>query len=115
MPVSDQNLRETIARIDERTLALLKSHDQLRESLDEHIDNIYNDVEKHYTKRSEFDPIRKLVFGFVGFMLLSLGGMFIGLIVKSNSSIALERESAPAIIKHMPEALRPPPFSKDAG
>lgn len=106
MPNPDANLRETIARIDERTLALLKSHDDLKDTLSNHIDHIYEDMEKNYTKRADFDPVRKLVFGFVGFMLLSIGGMFIGLIVKSNTSA---HESTPAIhMPHIPESVRPP-------
>lgn len=105
---ADISLREAIARIDERTLTLLKSHDQLRTKLDEHrealdghIDNVYSDVEKHYAKKADFDPVRKLVFGFVGFMLLSIGGMFIGLIVKSNTSA----HEAPVISKVLPPSI----------
>jgi hypothetical protein len=85
MAAGEGNVREMIARIDERTSALLTSHGDLRTEIKDHVDTIYADVEKHYTKKADFDPVRKLVFGFVGFMLISIGGMFIGLIVKTNS------------------------------
>jgi hypothetical protein len=104
MPNSEQNinLRESIARIDERTLTLLKAHEDFRDTLRDQMNNIYNDVEKHYTKKADFEPVRKLVFGFVGFMLISIGGMFIGIIVKNNSSAhdtSLQKQIEHSVIK----------------
>jgi len=105
------NIRELIARIDERTLTLLKSHESLKVTLESQVDHLYTDIEKHYTKRSDFEPVKKLVFGFVGFILLSVGGMFIGLIVKSNNAASME--PPPAIMRQVAPSMpkEPPPQS----
>lgn len=84
---------QTLARVDERTKSIQYDIIQLREQLKD-IDNINSKqhaemlvaVDKNYTKKAEFDPIKKLVYGFVGFLLLSIGGMFIALITKQQTA-----------------------------
>ena len=66
--------KELLARLDERTQNILKDVGALSKKLDD----------KEFVTREEFDPIKKLVYGFVGFMLISLGGMFIAVVLKYN-------------------------------
>jgi hypothetical protein len=87
MPTSPLNteLIALVNRIDERTELMQKTVDDLKESVDKHYDEVYATMDKHYTKKAEFEPIRKIVFGFVCFLLLSIGGMFVSVVVKSNT------------------------------
>ncbi len=99
--------KELLARVDERTKAIqtdiAKFRDDLKNSFYSLSDKIrdtetravakYDDnkkdieeikrmLDKDYTKKNEFDPIKKIVYGFVGFLLLSIGGMFIAVIAR---------------------------------
>lgn len=56
-----------------------------RENVDNKFDDMYESIEKNYTTKGDFEPIKKLVYGFVGFILLSVGGMFIALLIRSNN------------------------------
>lgn len=86
------NSKETcdlIARVDERTLAIQDDLKNIRETMrdttsslndhinstERHLDGKFRDLETDFVKREEFDPIKKLVYGFAGFLLLSIGGM----------------------------------------
>ena len=102
--------KELLARVDERTKSIqgdiVKFRDDLRlsfaslsdkirdtenrqtekyEENKENIDEIKSLIDTHYTKKTEFDPIKKIVYGFVGFLLLSIGGMFIAVIARPTA------------------------------
>jgi hypothetical protein len=120
MPDESQQLsKELLFRLDERTKniqdALTKNGEELKNSFialsdkirdterrqDQKSDDnkkavaeIIEMLEANYTKKTEFDPIRKIVYGFVGFLLLSMGGMFIAVLNKPN---AVAQFSPPAI------------------
>lgn len=104
MAGSDFDLnKDLLARLDERTRALQDDMKIIKEKLDDTSDDIYNTMDKHYTKRADFEPIKKLVYGFVGFLLLSIGGMFIGLLLRSNSlPMDVSLPLNPSIIRPQP-------------
>lgn len=113
--VSSQT-KELLARVDERTRSIqddiinfrneLKNSFQslserikdteIRQSIRheenrKEIDSLNELIDKDYIKKTEFEPIKKIVYGFVGFLLLSLGGMFIALLTKQPSPSLFER------------------------
>lgn len=45
------------------------------------VDSIETKVEQHYVMRAEFDPIKKLVYGFVGLVLIAVSTALIALVV----------------------------------
>ena len=80
-----------IARLDERQRSVKEELGKIAESvqriettINSRIVSIYDNVDKLYVKKADFDPIKKLVYGFVGFLLLMMGGMFVAVIVKSG-------------------------------
>src|SRR6266705_947835 len=82
--------KELLARVDERTKAIqtdiAKFRDDLKNSFYSLSDKIRDTetraVAKYDDNKNEFDPIKKIVYGFVGFLLLSIGGMFIAVIAR---------------------------------
>jgi len=120
--------KELLARVDERTKSIQADISKFREDLktnfsnlsdkirdteirnatkfdetSQDIDEIKEMIDTHYIKKTEFDPIRKIVYGFVGFLLLSIGGMFIAIIARPGS-IA---ETRPAIASTPPNIVIP--------
>ncbi len=43
-------------------------------------------LQRDCVKKSDFDPVRRLVYGFVAFVLLVVGGMFVTVLVKSGTA-----------------------------
>lgn len=96
-----------IARIDERTKALQESLGEFKDTVEKRLDDISELIDEHYTKKADFDPIKKIVYGFVGFLLLSMGGMFIAVIVRSNNLPMEVSTINHSIIKPVP-TIEPP-------
>ena len=60
-----------LVRVDERTLHTIGLVDKLTDM-----------VESAYVTKSEFNPVRSVVYGMVGFMLISCLGAIIAMIIK---------------------------------
>lgn len=60
-----------LARIDERVEFLVKETNEIKESL-----------KVNFVEKSEFKPIKQIVYGFVKLVLLSFGGAVIYLVIK---------------------------------
>jgi hypothetical protein len=88
-----------VNRLDERTEQMQRTVENLERTVDKHYDEVYSRMDQHYTKKADFEPIRKLVFGFVGFILLSMGGMFVSIVVKSNNVPAEVSIHSPGPVK----------------
>lgn len=74
--------RELLARLDERTNYISNCIEKLSDSMAERD----KQIEKEYVKREEFIPVKTLVYGFVGLILLSFVGVLITLTFKTTSS-----------------------------
>lgn len=67
-----------LARIDERTLQLLREMEQLRADLAAHEAH----VRRTHVTRAEFRPIRAVIYGLVGLTLSSVGGGVLALALR---------------------------------
>ena len=67
-----------LARIDERTLQLLRDIAQLRAEVAAHEAH----VRETYVTRAEFRPIRSVIYGLVGLTLTSVGGGVLALVLR---------------------------------
>ena len=78
----------TLARIDERTIALQidmgdvkREQGVLRDTLFKNLSRLEEDIEKRFVLRQEFNPVRLLVYGFVGTVLTAVLGALLALVV----------------------------------
>jgi tetrahydromethanopterin S-methyltransferase subunit G len=46
------------------------------------LDNVDQKISTHYVSREEFEPIKKIVYGMVGLILVAVVGALISLVVK---------------------------------
>lgn len=69
---------ELLARIDERTLQLLRGIEQLRADLAAHEAH----VRRTHVTRAEFRPIRAVIYGLVGLALTGVGGSVLALVLR---------------------------------
>lgn len=46
------------------------------------LDSIDNKVSSHYVSKEEFEPIKKVVYGLVGLILVAVVGAVVSLVVK---------------------------------
>lgn len=46
------------------------------------LDNVDKKISIHYVSREEFEPIKKIVYGMVGLVLVAVVGALISLVVK---------------------------------
>lgn len=90
-----------LARLDERTIAINRTLQELNVTLAEverkihQIDRdreetkqeMMKDIDHAYVKKSDYVPVKQLVYGFVVFMLLSIGGMFITMVTHSVNNV----------------------------
>ncbi|MCY3783939.1 MAG: hypothetical protein OXG79_09155 [Chloroflexi bacterium] len=67
-----------LARIDERTLQLLREIAHLRADLAAHEAHVH----EAYVTRTEFRPVRAVVYGLVGLTLTSVGGGVLALVLR---------------------------------
>ena len=67
-PTTDSNL---LARIDERTRILI-----------EKVQLIETKLENHYVSQEEFRPVKSVVYGMVGVILLGVVGSLLYLVIK---------------------------------
>ena len=91
---SENKIISHLARMEERVqsiqdnLALFRtelkdSSAESREKIDA-IRKEFFEHEKKFVTEIEFEPVKKLVYGTVGFLLLSLGGMIVSLLTKGH-------------------------------
>jgi len=115
--------KELLARVDERTKSIQSDIGKFRDDLKnsffalsekikdnenrqtekyeenkEDIEEVKKLIDTHYIKKTEFDPIRKIVYGFVGFLLLSMGGMFIAVIARPGAFLEAKPSVTSTII-----------------
>jgi len=68
-----------LVRIDERTTSSLRLIEDVKASVQE----LRNDIESHYVRKEEFEPVKRLVYGGIGFILLAfLAGLTALIFVK---------------------------------
>jgi len=100
----DEFVRDVLSHLsglDERTKAIRDNIDQMRtevrgkfdemskthkNEIDEIKDthkSLRKEIDDGYTKKVEFEPVKKLVYGVVSFLLLAVGGMIISLVNKN--------------------------------
>lgn len=46
------------------------------------LDNVDQKISTHYVSREEFEPIKKIVYGMVGLILIAVVGALVSLVVK---------------------------------
>lgn len=46
------------------------------------LDNVDQKISTHYVSREEFEPIKKIVYGMVGLILVAVVGALVSLVVK---------------------------------
>ena len=68
---TDIGMSERLARIDERTLLLLNK-----------IEKVENTLQTYYVTQQEFAPIKSIVYGMVGVILLAVVGGLVALLIK---------------------------------
>lgn len=77
----------TVARIDERTKALVVTVDELKAKMDE--------SQSNYVTQAEFAPVRALAYGLVGLVLLAVVGAVLYLVVRSPDSAQAKIDDRP--------------------
>jgi len=64
---------------DETKFALIQ---QQMSYMTKQLDTIDNKVSTHYVTREEFEPIKKIVYGLVGLILVAVVGAVVSLVLK---------------------------------
>ena len=67
-----------LARIEERVAGLCGKIDGLSTKMDQR----WNYCDQHYVLRSEWEPVRKVVYGMVALILVAVVGGLVGLVVR---------------------------------
>ena len=81
-------LRDLLIRLDERTLSIEKRLNESSSANDSRITKVEEYIEKKCVTREEFSPIRLVVYGLVGLILVAVVTALIGLvIIKSGGHI----------------------------
>ena len=81
-------LRDLLIRLDERTLSIEKRLNESMTTSDSRITKVEEYIEKKCVTREEFSPIRLVVYGLVGLILVAVVTALIGLvIIKSGGHI----------------------------
>lgn len=81
-------LRDLLIRLDERTLLIEKRLNESSATNDSRITKVEEYIEKKCVTREEFSPIRLVVYGLVGLILVAVVTALIGLvIIKSGGHI----------------------------
>lgn len=85
-------LSERARALDERLTDRMKMLDdkindikEIVEKLDSNLDKYETGVEEKFVSKLEYEPIRKLVYGAVGFILITVLSTFMLLIVRSGA------------------------------
>lgn len=76
----------TVARIDERTIALVETVNKMKADLDAKTEN--------YVTRAEFAPVKTLAYGLVGAVLLTVLGAVLYLVVRSDDDKTARKPDA---------------------
>lgn len=78
-------LRDLLIRLDERTLSIEKRLNDSTSNNDNRITKVEEYIQNKCVTHEEFSPIRLIVYGLVGLILVSVMGALINLvIIKSN-------------------------------
>lgn len=80
-------LRDLLIRLDERTLSIEKRLNESSATNDNRITKVEEYIEKKCVTREEFSPIRLVVYGLVGLILVAVVGALIGLVVIKGGRI----------------------------
>jgi len=78
-----ERIDERAKSLDAAVVSLVDSVKEVRNDIKESSKSSKEDMDKNYVKKTEFDPIRRLVYGVVGAALIAFGGIFISIINKS--------------------------------
>lgn len=68
--------------LEERVDSLVKSVDHLQSTLSKNVDELKGLVTAQYVTRHEFNPVKQIVFGVVGALLLAFVGAITALVLK---------------------------------
>jgi hypothetical protein len=74
-------LRDLLIRVDERTLSIEKRLNESMSSNTERIIHIENKIDEKCVTKEEFQPVRLIVYGLVGIILVAVVGALIGLVI----------------------------------
>lgn len=77
-PIKDTNL-QLLTRIDERTISLQKSFEEFKETVSKNTDETKAMIQIGYVTKEEFAPIKAIVYGMVGTILLAVLTVIMGL------------------------------------
>lgn len=80
-------LRDLLIRLDERTLSIEKRLNESSNANDSRITKIEKQIEEKCVTKEEFSPVRLVVYGLVGLILVAVVGALIGLVVIKNGHI----------------------------
>jgi len=71
----------TTAKFDKRTALMQKTIKHINEKQDEILDKLHS-FDKKFVSKTEFWPVKTLVYGFVSILLLSVVGAIVALVLK---------------------------------
>jgi tetrahydromethanopterin S-methyltransferase subunit B len=72
-----ETMKTQVALIKKDVEYLKKSMDRLEEVVNE----VKKNTEEHFVTKSEFQPVRMIVYGLVGLILTAVAGSLIGLVI----------------------------------
>lgn len=75
------DLRDLLIRVDERTLSIESRLNELSASNNSRVTKIEETLENRYVTRDEFKPVRMIAFAIVGVTALAVLSAVIGLVI----------------------------------
>jgi predicted nuclease with TOPRIM domain len=87
-------LDEKVKSIDDKISSIQKNIDRLIDTFDKYEER----MEENFVSKLEYEPVKKLVYGAVSFILITVLGAFMVLVVKSNN-FSSETKVSPATVQ----------------
>ena len=75
------NTEQLLARIDERTARTERDVTDLRAEMRKGLSDLKGEAVANFVTRQEFQPVRAIVYGMVGVMMLAVLGALLALVV----------------------------------
>lgn len=76
------DLRDTVDTISDRVKDVESRVNMKAQEIEDRLDTLTDHVEKNYVKKTEFSPIKLIVYGFVGLVLTAFVGVLITQVFK---------------------------------
>jgi predicted nuclease with TOPRIM domain len=86
-------LDEKVKSTDDKVSSVQKNIDRLTDTFDKYEERL----DENFVSRLEYEPVKKLVYGAVSFILITVLGAFMVLVVKSNNISGEVKATAPTM------------------